>query len=115
MDIRKSRVDCTFQFMVDDRPETQTEGFDGILDLFEHQYDEKTHFWYGVAEISCTYEEFDSVMRKGRPTEFGINIRLPDGRVGSGRHLTSYFRSDRQSEYTRVALIGWTALTVPTF
>ncbi len=113
MEHRESKLDCKFEFWVDSKPQTLTKQFDGVLHLYEHQYDDDTYFWYGVADICCTYNDFNALKQVGMPTEFAINVRLSDGRVGASRDINSRFESNLESQSTKVALIGFTSLALP--
>lgn len=87
--------------------------YNGILHLFETEYDEHTHFWYGVAGINCRYDDIASIENRGEPLHFRVVVRLKDGRQGWCRKLNGVFERDAASDHATVALVGITALAVP--
>ena len=113
--MRESKPACKSFFYSYYRPETTSQEFDGVLHLFEHQYDSATVFWYGVAEIRCSIEQFDAAMHISTPEANCIGVTLDDGREGIARMLNSCCVIDQESTYTRVSLTGWTNLEFPTF
>jgi hypothetical protein len=104
---------CTFQFAIENKEGSQSPLFPGLFHLFEHQYDAETHFWYGVADIECTHEDMEVVQQKGMGCEFMILVTLPNGRTGACSMLNAEHRSDLQSDFTRVAMVGGSTLERP--
>lgn len=104
---------CTFQFFIEGKEGSQSPSYPGLLHLFEHGYDEETHFWYGVADVECTHHDLAAVEQQGRGCEFLIGVTLPDGRHGACHMLNAEHRSDPQSDFTRIAMFGCTTLEHP--
>ncbi len=83
---------------------------DGTFHIFVHEYDTKTYFWWGVAEIALTPTEFLSAIQACRPQDFAVDI-LVDGRpLGSASHRQSELSAGRTWQVCRVALVGTTML-----
>lgn len=109
MKAHESKVECVFRFYVDGEQHARSAPVSGVLHLFEHDYDEATKFWYGVADIACMYEEFHSAIRDCDPTKICIGVTLPDGRMGGARHLASQ-TIGVHAPHVRVTLFGFTLL-----
>lgn len=98
---------------------------EALVHLFEHQYDAKTIFWCGVADITCAMNEvqaeYQSAGFKDQITQivhdhtnFQIAFIFEDGRMGHGVHLNSKMGSGLQTaEYFSVAFTGITNLAPP--
>src|SRR5690242_17624101 len=112
MEPTASKVDCSIQFMHDDKPATATRRFSAVLHLFEHEYDDKCRFWYGVAEVDCVLSDVWKVWAAA-PNDFAIFVECPDGRKGAARLAEGNLQSGYEGEYVRVAMVGITRLAVP--
>ena len=88
-----SKVDGEVVFMTGTTTRSVVARYPAIIHLFEHQYDPETAFWYGVAEVACTYHDIDRDSRTAgvldpgegllhNPQEFPLRIELSDGRWG---------------------------------
>jgi hypothetical protein len=106
--VKESKLLCKAVFGIDGQPETRSNTFDGVLHLFEHEYDPETTFWYGAAEIACNFQDFVAAQTKGRLTEFHISFSLEDGRGGAARNLN--YRFDELAKFT---FVGFTKLAKP--
>lgn len=113
MDISESKGEAWFQFSFDDKPESESKEFAGLLHLFEHRYKENVCFWYGMAQVELTFDQYLEIRQLGSPKTFCIGVRLQDGRLGAARHLYAKLEDDGQSSHIEIALIGWTALAIP--
>ena len=56
---------------------------DGVIHLFEHQYDDELSFWHGVAEVSIPWNAFTQHAPEESWIE-RVNVFLDDGRAGQG-------------------------------
>jgi len=104
MDVNGSKVDCKFWFVVKGKP---SDMYLGQIHLFEHQYDPKTQFWYGVADVSCSFDDIGEIFGNGGEDDFGLSITLEDGRKGMAKAIGS---GQMQGSYFHVAVFGWTKL-----
>ena len=107
----ESKQEAIFEFCIDDQPEPHAGPFDGVIHLFGHTYNEKVLFWYGVAQVNCSYVDTEKVMVAGKPTDFRIVVQLRDGRRGMAREIHAHFEGVKAG-YTEIAMIGWTPLAV---
>lgn len=106
--------ECELRFYTDGDVASLTEYFPGVLHLFEHQYDEDIRFWFGVVEIGCSVNAFHSARTRGEhPSCFGIQVKLPNGRIGAGRYTTWRIEQGISGERVQAAIVGYTSLAVP--
>lgn len=110
---QESKCESEFQFSIDDEPDAISPRYKGLLHLFECRYDPETQFWFGVAEVNCSYADVTEIQGRGRLTDFSVTVFLSDGRVGAGRLLNRHYVEDQMSRHAKMALIGWTALSLP--
>jgi hypothetical protein len=109
VDIKQSQVDATFQFGFYGEPMTRPV-HTGVFQLFEHRYNDKLVFWYGVADIACDRKDVSKMMNEGRLV---VSVRIVDGREGWANIvlMESKFASARPEEATTYyGLMGATAL-----
>ena len=79
-----------------------------VIHLFEHQYSEFIHFWYGVAEVACDNVKLLNCFSKqgGSSTMW---VRQEYGRKGTA-HV--YSIKPNGTECTVVAFFGYSSLCV---
>ena len=93
-----------------------------VVHLFEHEYDSRIFFWYGVAEVACTFLDIDRDARKAgvpdppfgalhNPQCFELRVELQDGRWGIARHMSSTYESSPSDQHTRIAFVCDSRLT----
>jgi hypothetical protein len=97
--------------------------YSALIHLFEHEYDETTKFWYGIADVNCTLEDIerDSEELRTPPSPspastIRIRIALDDGRVGWGVKLDAgVYQSGTgiDSQHTRWGFFGQSQLVIP--
>jgi hypothetical protein len=111
---RESKVPCSAFFSV--VPSHRSKSFDGLLHLFECHYDDRIGgFWFGVAELACSFDEFKAATtHPGEPQEIRIHVALDDGRTGDAKFLLAHSVTDRDGRHVmRVKLFGESNLITP--
>jgi hypothetical protein len=108
MTVQWTKLDCKVTFIV--LNQTDKSGpHHARIDLFEHRYDDKATFWYGVAEVACTLREFFAANRAGEGGGFRVKVELSDDRsgdccvLGGAAVLTP---QELHAEFLRVHLVG---------
>jgi hypothetical protein len=97
-------------------PQKEIGPYNAAVHLFEHDYNDRIRFWYGVADVAVTVSEFhEAANRAGlsaepgsmhQPANFNMRIDLPDGRTGLARHFTSDWEEGMDTEhYTEIAFV----------
>jgi hypothetical protein len=111
-DLKRSKVDATFQFGLSSKPNIRSKVFQGVLHLFEHNYNPTTKFWYGAAEVDCPYEALQDIQQQGMGWDFMIVVGLEDGRGGLAAMKNGEFHGAGDGIYTLITLVGLSTLTV---
>ena len=107
------KVDCQVCFMRDGDPSSKSQTFGGLLHLFEHRYDEKIAFWYGVADVAIDAATYFR-MFSGNPANLRVVFELEDGRKGSARWLGEASASEEPpATIYRFGVVGITPLSAP--
>jgi hypothetical protein len=109
-DLKSSKVDATFQFGLHSKPNVRSKVFQGVLHLFEHNYNPSTKFWYGAAEVDCTHQAVQDIQQQGMGWEFMIVVGLEDGRAGIASMMNASFHGGIDATYTLITLVGLTSL-----
>lgn len=82
---------------------------DGVIHLFEHQYNDELFFWHGVAEVGIPWNALTQ-----RPPEHSwverVNVFLEDGRAGQCHILTFSGEKGESGDYARIQLTGTSKL-----
>ena len=111
------KITGEFYFLCIDPPKEISGPHAAIVHLFEHVYDEKTKFWYGVADVACTAEEIDRAARASgvpdppvgcwhNPTAFMLRVELEDGRKGLARMWAgTRFRAGLHDQHTQIPFV----------
>jgi hypothetical protein len=110
MNITASKEEAEFRFYIENKPDTFTAPFPGIIHLFIHEYDKETIFWHGVAEVACTDKDLFQAMHQGRGVEFLVSVVLADGRGGVAHLINSHFNKTPTDSYMRLAIVGFSIL-----
>jgi hypothetical protein len=85
--------------------------FKGILHLFEHEYNRQISFWYGVAQLECTFEDF---IRPGyEAVGKAVIVFLGDRRQGTAECFTTIGHVFEGTTYAWLALSGVSQLCRP--
>lgn len=113
--VSQCKTSCRFSFSSDLEPGRRIGECEGLLHLFEQPYDEIIgDFWYGVAELACSVEDFVTSTNVLGPTEnLRIHIALEDGRRGLARLLRAHAHDDDGRQTCRMKLFGTVPLSAP--
>ena len=91
--------------------EEESPEYSAVFHLFEHRYDARTVFWYGVLDVACSWKEFARWLY-ARPAEnLRVAVSFAGGGGGECAHFNSSFTEglDEQS-HSMLAVVGLTAL-----
>jgi hypothetical protein len=86
-----------------------SEWVDGVIHLFEQQYDPDFIFWHGVAEAALPWSAFSRHAPEDSWVEHA-NVVLEDGRVGQCRIGGVKAEKGDVGDYMRIKLVGTSSL-----
>ena len=82
---------------------------EGVIHLFEQQYNDELFFWHGVAEVAIPWNAFTQHAPERSWVE-RVNVFLEDGRAGQGHILAVSAQKGESSDYMRIQLAGTSRL-----
>lgn len=107
VEIQQAKVRCEIEFCTLLQGAAISGPFQCVFELFEHQYDSATHFWWGVTEIPCAADELrEAVEVAGDWDQLELAITFSDGRFGAAR-VKSW---QNNSNSVHIAATGWSKL-----
>jgi hypothetical protein len=107
-----SKICAKFQFVKSMTLEPVGERFDGQIHLFEHQYNERMQFWYGVAYVNRSWDETRAAMKEAGTGGFvglAVRVELNDARSGIA-HVCGASLDQFDTDYIWLPLSGFTSL-----
>ncbi len=103
--LTEQKVECQVSFLRDGAGDSSLEIKGALVHLFQHEYDSKTVFWYGVTELSISDNEFGAILQIPHHSR-RIRFFLPDARHGTAIMLNA----EQRGLVYRLSFIGITQL-----
>jgi hypothetical protein len=103
LEVKESKQGANFRFGL--YGQRLSEPHSGQIHLFEHHYNDRFSFWWGVAEVVCDQAEILRLAAKS-PGLFVVAVSLSDGRTAVARQVDMHADHTAPGSIMTIALFG---------